>query len=112
MRLRQQTFNTTLKLSRKKSSLKAQGDFSKIIQCYLEKTILFKNANRRPQMNRFSFNSLIFIVSLVFIVNCAFGQNPLIYEQFSADPTARVFEGKMYVYCSHDIPTNEALKRN
>jgi hypothetical protein len=29
--------------------------------------------------------------------------NPLIMDQFSADPTARVFEGKIYVYPSHDI---------
>lgn len=33
------------------------------------------------------------------------GQNPLVTGQFSADPTARVFNGKMYVYPSHDIPT-------
>jgi hypothetical protein len=32
-------------------------------------------------------------------------QNPLISGQFTADPTARVFQGKMYVYPSHDIPT-------
>lgn len=30
-------------------------------------------------------------------------QNPLIMDQFTADPTARVFEGRMYVYPSHDI---------
>lgn len=29
--------------------------------------------------------------------------NPLITDQFTADPTARVFEGKIYVYPSHDI---------
>jgi hypothetical protein len=29
--------------------------------------------------------------------------NPLILDQFTADPTARVFEGKIYVYPSHDI---------
>ena len=34
----------------------------------------------------------------------SFAQNPLITNQFSADPTARVFNGKMYVYPSHDIP--------
>jgi hypothetical protein len=33
----------------------------------------------------------------------AVAQNPLIMDQFTADPTARVFEGKMYVYPSHDI---------
>jgi len=31
-------------------------------------------------------------------------QNPLILDQFTADPSARVFEGKVYVYPSHDIP--------
>lgn len=30
-------------------------------------------------------------------------QNPLIMDQFTADPTARVFDGKIYVYPSHDI---------
>lgn len=30
-------------------------------------------------------------------------QNPFIKDQFTADPTARVFEGKMYVYPSHDV---------
>jgi|GEM_PF-320535 len=33
------------------------------------------------------------------------GTNPVITELFSADPTARVFEGKIYLYPSHDIPT-------
>ena len=30
-------------------------------------------------------------------------QNPIISGQYSADPTARVFNGKMYLYPSHDI---------
>jgi arabinoxylan arabinofuranohydrolase len=33
----------------------------------------------------------------------AFATNPLLMDQFTADPTARVFEGKIYVYPSHDI---------
>ena len=32
-------------------------------------------------------------------------QNPIISGQFTADPTARVFEGKVYLYPSHDIPS-------
>lgn len=32
-------------------------------------------------------------------------QNPIIRDQFTADPTARVFEGRVYVYPSHDIPS-------
>lgn len=31
-------------------------------------------------------------------------QNPFITNQFTADPTARVFGGRVYVYPSHDIP--------
>src|SRR3569833_3268449 len=33
----------------------------------------------------------------------AFATIPLIMDQFTADPTARLFEGKIYVYPSHDI---------
>ena len=33
------------------------------------------------------------------------GTNPVITGQFTADPTARVFEGKIYMYPSHDIPS-------
>ncbi len=32
-------------------------------------------------------------------------QNPVIRDQFTADPTARVFDGKIYLYPSHDIPS-------
>jgi hypothetical protein len=55
-------------------------------------------------MNRFSWYSLIF--SILFLLGANRGQadNPLILDQFSADPTARVFEGRIYVYPSHDIP--------
>lgn len=35
----------------------------------------------------------------------SFAQNPFIRDQFTADPTARVFNGKVYVYPSHDILT-------
>jgi len=46
------------------------------------------------------------ILSLLMIVsNLLFGQNPIVRNQFSADPTARVFNGKVYVFPSHDIPT-------
>jgi hypothetical protein len=32
-----------------------------------------------------------------------FGQNPIVRNQFTADPTARVFNGKNYVYPSRYI---------
>jgi hypothetical protein len=36
--------------------------------------------------------------------SASFATNPLITDQFTADPTARVFDGRIYVYPSHDIP--------
>ncbi|NJK96976.1 MAG: family 43 glycosylhydrolase [Bacteroidales bacterium] len=36
--------------------------------------------------------------------NSLLAQNPIINDQFTADPTARVFDGKVYLYPSHDIP--------
>lgn len=44
-------------------------------------------------------HQLLFFLVLSF----SYGQNPLIMDQFTADPTARVFNGKLYVYPSHDI---------
>ena len=55
-------------------------------------------------MRNHSFYHFILIVLIFLISNNLFAQNPIIKDQFSADPTARVFEGKMYVYPSHDIP--------
>jgi hypothetical protein len=46
---------------------------------------------------------LIAAVAGVLPATAAFATNPLIMDQFTADPTARVFEGKIYVYPSHDI---------
>ncbi|MGW8316337.1 MAG: family 43 glycosylhydrolase [Bacteroidales bacterium] len=38
-------------------------------------------------------------------------QNPIITDQFTADPSARVFNGRVYVYPSHDILANESRGR-
>jgi len=50
---------------------------------------------------------------LLFIINNALAQNPFIQNQFTADPTARVFGDKVYVYPSHDIlaPSNKNLRK-
>ncbi|MGD8777926.1 MAG: family 43 glycosylhydrolase [Ignavibacteria bacterium] len=45
----------------------------------------------------------LFVFSLLLGSNVVLAQNPLIMDQFTADPTARVFEGKVYVYPSHDV---------
>jgi hypothetical protein len=42
-------------------------------------------------------------VAAVLHAPAAFATNPLILDQFTADPSARVFEGRVYVYPSHDI---------
>ena len=48
----------------------------------------------------------LLILSLAVIgFNNLSAQNPIVRNQFSADPTARVFNGKVYVFPSHDIPT-------
>lgn len=39
-------------------------------------------------------------------------QNPVIRDQFAADPTGRVFNNKVYVYPSHDIPAPEGQRQD
>lgn len=46
---------------------------------------------------------LIFFLLVLLIGARAMAQNPLILDQFTADPSARVFGGRVYVYPSHDI---------
>lgn len=38
------------------------------------------------------------------LAKSVFAQNPLITNQYTADPSARVFGDRVYVYPSHDIP--------
>ena len=58
------------------------------------------------EMRTILFAFLIFITT-----NNTIAQNPIIHDQFTADPSARVFEGKVYVYPSHDILANEGRGR-
>lgn len=50
-------------------------------------------------------NKFLVLIAFSLGVNAITGQNPIVRNQFSADPTARVFNGKVYVFPSHDIPT-------
>ena len=46
----------------------------------------------------------ILILSAALLVGVGLSaQNPVIKGLYSADPTARVFEGKVWLYPSHDI---------
>ena len=38
------------------------------------------------------------------LIHNTLATNPIIMDQFTADPTARVFAGRVYLYPSHDIP--------
>ena len=62
-------------------------------------------------MNRFCCYSLILSIFVLLGANIVLAQNPLIMDQFTTDSTARVFEGKIYVYRSHDIPASPGRGR-
>ena len=46
------------------------------------------------------------------IVVAATAQNPIIHDQFTADPTARVFNNKVYLFPSHDIPAPSGQRQD
>jgi arabinoxylan arabinofuranohydrolase len=62
-------------------------------------------------MKNFKPYILIIFIWVIFVPTCSFAQNPIIRNQFSADPSARVFEGKVYLYPSHDILANKERGR-
>ena len=55
------------------------------------------------------------LTSVAFLLLCTVGakaQNPIIHNQFTADPTARVFNGRVYLYPSHDIVPPEGQRKD
>ncbi len=58
-------------------------------------------------MEKFASRISILGCCLLFGLNSILAQNPFVLDQFAADPSARVFDGKVYVYPSHDIPCQE-----
>ena len=56
-------------------------------------------------MKKYPPNLLIAFFTLA--AGFATAQNPIIRDQFSADPSARVFGDRIYLYPSHDILANE-----
>ena len=61
-------------------------------------------------MRYFTFHPIL-SAAFLFVPNFAFAQNPIIRDQFTADPSARVFEGRVYIYPSHDILAREGQGR-
>jgi hypothetical protein len=62
-------------------------------------------------MRNLCFYQFIFIAFILSASNNTFSQNPIITDQFTADPSARVFNSKVYIYPSHDILANEERGR-
>lgn len=59
-------------------------------------------------------SSSLFLSLLILIMLSSmnvYSQNPFIRDQFTADPSARVFNGRVYVFPSHDIPAPEDFAR-
>lgn len=61
-----------------------------------------------------SYFTFLFLVLALSLALPAGAQNPIIRDQFTADPTARVFNGKVYLYPSHDIlaPADKGLRKD
>jgi len=67
----------------------------------------FNTENMKLYSRQVLMTAAVFFLS----VNYLFGQNPIIRTQYSADPTARVFEDRVYVFPSHDILATEGKGR-
>jgi len=57
------------------------------------------------------FSSLFFVLVVLCTTNILFAQNPIVRNQYSADPSARVFGDKVYLFPSHDIIATEGKGR-
>ena len=62
-------------------------------------------------MRDYSFHLVILIVLAGAIANNLYAQNPIIRDQFTADPSARVFGDSVYLFPSHDIPPGNGRGR-
>jgi len=73
-------------------------------------TIIFLPENLNQTMKK-TVQFLIISAFCLSVTGSLTGQNPFIRDQFTADPSARVFNGRVYVYPSHDIPAPEDFAR-
>ena len=70
----------------------------------------FRNFATRKQRNVCTMRQSLTMLLLATSISLS-AQNPIIRDQFTADPTARVFNGKVYMYPSHDIPAPDDYGR-
>jgi beta-xylosidase len=50
-------------------------------------------------------------IGITFSTMNSMAENPIIRDQFTADPTARVFGDKIYLFPSHDIPAPQGVRQ-
>ncbi len=62
-------------------------------------------------MRNLGLHLLLLITLVITATNNLFAQNPIIRDQFTADPAARVFGDSVYLYPSHDILAGEGRGR-
>jgi hypothetical protein len=63
------------------------------------------------RMKTFGCCLILLVVLAGSAADNAYPQNPIIRDQFTADPASRVFEGRVYLYPSHDILAGEGRGR-
>ena len=56
--------------------------------------------------------TILSTLGLCLAATAAMAQNPIIRDQFTADPTARVFNNKVYLYPSHDIVPPQGQRKD
>lgn len=54
-------------------------------------------------------NAIITFLVIIFTSVYVHAQNPLVTHMFTADPTARVHEGKLFIYPSHDVVPPDSI---
>ena len=64
---------------------------------------MITNLNVKHNADLKIFKGCLLVSILLLFANNIMAQNPLITNQYTADPTARVFGDKVYLYPSHDI---------
>lgn len=60
---------------------------------------------------RHSYYQLPVLLAIILLYTTVQAQNPIIRNQFSADPTARVFGNKVFLFPSHDILATDSEGR-
>ena len=56
--------------------------------------------------------TILSTLGLCLAATAAMAQNPIIRDQYTADPTARVFNNKVYLYPSHDIVPPQGQRKD